>query len=479
MVFSSIFLFRRSIVYPFETPVFFGRRCLGTASSRSRAGAALKLWHEALSSVAPPRHLLLPKGHPDGSQACAIQALLGDSLIKTAVLREMGVKLHPAPELNEGGITERLSQAISNKVFSGAAVDILVTPGVDISAQDIEILPTHGRGTAVESAVAMVYERKGEDPVRELARELINRSKQSRDWKSYLLDMGGTVTSEAVGPTTSQGFVARAELHGYRSKTAAWPSKLSAEQDAAEDVCHQAGLVSSKESSEDNDGDVTWLDVAHYDYNWKGALLEMNGSVTGFPCENASGFYAKAKLKGHISTSECFDSKKVAEQAASRQVLFQSGLGTPPERAALKLEQAKQAMALAARIAEAEVPATWLQAGHNLVFEELGVTEASTKGPKGAEWFVRHASKLNYSFNALMLSPVALPEHVESTYAWGATIGNNREAHVAVALVTLKNEQGRWFVSQTQPTMTKARNNVAARALHDLGLVERAVRMVQ
>ena len=443
-------------------------RALSNSSSSHKTAAGFHVWRRALQETAPPRHSLLPKGHPDGTKACTIQALLGDVFIKTAVLKEMGVSTYVSPDtiLHEGDITSRVSEIVSNKVFSDHIMDILVVPGVDVSEMDLELLPTHGRGTAVESAVAMVYEEKGEEPIRALAKELIQRTKQSRNWKGILLQLGGTVQTETNdGADANGGFVATARFGDHEARSDVWPSKVAAEQDAAEEVLHQSGYVSSESLPYESPTNS---------FNWKGTLLEMGGKVESFPLQG--GFYAEGELNGHYTKSEVFSSKKASEQACSRQVLVKSGLSLPNERVAWKQKQARDAMEASARIAEAVVDASWLKAGHDLLFEELGVNQASTNGLKDVDWFIRHATKLNTTFQALALAPVALSEHVESVHAWGARMGD--QACVAVALVTTKQE-ARWFVGQTQPSMTKARNSVASIALCELGLIDYAQATVE
>jgi len=49
----------------------------------------LAAWHESLSTVQAPRSLRLPASHPDGSHGCTLLALLGDSLLRTAVLSRL------------------------------------------------------------------------------------------------------------------------------------------------------------------------------------------------------------------------------------------------------------------------------------------------------------------------------------------------------------------------------------------------------
>jgi len=348
---------------------------------------------------------------------------------------------------------------------------------VDISAEDIEILPTHGRGTAVESAVAMVYEREGELPVQILAKELILRSSQLHNWKGYLLQMGGEVSGF---PKKKGGFTAVAKINGSSMKSSIWPSKLSAEQDAAERVCRSVGLLP------DNGLDVSSPSLIPFEedgYNWKGALLELNGSVDSFPCTGKNdGFFAEAKLNKYISKSKEFSSKKKAEQAASRAVLLESRLVTPDDRAALKLEEAKAAMSMSARVTETlKVESEWFNSGKNLTFEELNVNPAIfNSGSKDAEWFLKHAVKPSNAFSAFKLSPVALPEHVESALAWGTTLDETNKACVAIAVLTLKgkNNETRWFVSDAHPSMTKARNHVAVRALNELRLVDQAEKII-
>ena len=140
----------------------------------------MQLWHQALAAVKPPKHLLVPlSGNADEKRMLRPQALLGDSLPRTAVIREL-LTLLPTSHQNVGCISKTLSVAVNNRVFSDCAVDVLVVPGIDITAEDLESSNERGRSTVVESAVAMVHDRKGTKPVQELAREFIRVTKESR-----------------------------------------------------------------------------------------------------------------------------------------------------------------------------------------------------------------------------------------------------------------------------------------------------------
>jgi len=178
---------------------------------------------------------------------CDLAALLGDSVLKTALLTSLGIgNGSDGGDMNTVGvITRRVSSRVSNQVLSTHAVTALVCQGVPLAAADLLYLPEHGRATCVEAAVALVYRSAGIDPVLVLARELLMAHSAPTDvnWKGLLLEHGGTVTSGPGGG----GFVASARVHGMTATSEAWPSKKAAETAAAAAVMDIAGLATEEQ----------------------------------------------------------------------------------------------------------------------------------------------------------------------------------------------------------------------------------------
>eukprot|EP00977_Amphora_coffeiformis_P022781 scaffold11493_cov221-Amphora_coffeaeformis.AAC.1 len=80
---------------------------------------------------------------------------------------------------------------------------------------------------------------------------------------------------------------------------------------------------------------------------------------------------------------------------------------------------------------------------------------------------------------------MVFPDHVQSVHVWTAKItgdDNAQTVHVGMALVTLKSDDEvtdtRWFVGQTQPSLTKARLSIAALVIIELQLVEYAQQQI-
>ncbi len=218
----------------------------------SQAGSgALQPWHDALVAAAPPRRLLLPKGHPDGSDTCDAVALLGDSYLKTAMLTQLG-----AGDLAATGtervkrLTATVSQQVSNEVLAQRAPAALLVPGVPLSAADLEYLPTHGRATTVEAAIALVQAHAGTAPIHCLVKELLLAPSAARtNWKGILLELGGgAAVTSAPGP--NGGFVATATLNGVQTSSDEWPSKKAAEAAAAEAALRAANLATDEQRRE-------------------------------------------------------------------------------------------------------------------------------------------------------------------------------------------------------------------------------------
>lgn len=182
-------------------------------------------------------------------------ALLGDSLLKTAVLTELGVGKDTRSELalitaGPGEITSRASQVLSNQTLSNLAETILLVPSVNIKISDIELMPVHGRATCVEAAVALVSQADGgPDAVRALARFILMSPLATpaiANPKGVLLDFGGRVESRAG---ECGGFIANAWLPGIAEpgiEGGEWPSRSAAEAAASEAALTFAGMASQE-----------------------------------------------------------------------------------------------------------------------------------------------------------------------------------------------------------------------------------------
>ena len=201
--------------------------------------------------------------------------------------------------------------------------------------------------------------------------------------------------------------------------------------------------------------------------NWKGALLEMGGSVTW----EFEGFVATAFLHGVSAQSSVWPTKRAAERDAAEAVLCEMDLSSDADRGKYKLARAKEAMAKAAVFATAELDAEWLKAGHDMLFEQLTVSAASVRGTEDAEWFLRGMRKRGSAFSRIMSSPVALSAHVLNVHAWGAKFGDE-ESCMALMVVTMRSGLTQWFVCPPQTSMTKARESVSLLAICGMGLVE-------
>jgi hypothetical protein len=229
-----------------------------SAADADEARVALAEWHAALAAAQPPRRLLLPQGHPDGSLSCDTLALLGDALLKVSALRVLGCadEARHGRHLNE--YTADVAGALCNATLCDAAVTVLVPPGdaggvagAPLNAHDLTSLPRHGRATSVEAAVALVHAAHGAAPVDGLARVLLRRVAAAggvTNWKGLLLELGGALSvASAAGGGTASGFVATATVRGVAATSDAWPSKLAAESQAAQAAMRAAGLGSAAE----------------------------------------------------------------------------------------------------------------------------------------------------------------------------------------------------------------------------------------
>jgi len=225
-----------------QTAAWLQRRGLPVAASVTASASELSEWHTALLACSPPRHLLLPRGHPEGSEACELLALLGDSYLKTSILTELGVgRLDSSARLSVAGLTRDVSSVASNAVLAAHAASALLPPGSPLTSADLECLSQHSLGTAVEAAIYHVHTHAGSEPLRCLVRLLLQPGRVE-NWKGLLLEAGGSVVCAAG----NAGFVATASLpDGHTARSGEWPSKRGAEQAAAEEVLRAAGLDSA------------------------------------------------------------------------------------------------------------------------------------------------------------------------------------------------------------------------------------------
>lgn len=400
----------------------------------------LTFFRDCLQKAETDKNHLLPNAVK--KEACNVRALVGDSLLRTAAVKELVVSDHRIPEdkgkqpsvedttlrklngLTVGYITSRINQTVSNKHLAGNSGDILLgVERVDVSANDLEGLSLHQKATAVEAAVAMVQAQFGEAPIRALARELIRRSQPEHNWKGMFMEMEGEVVCEKIG---KNGYVATAthlnnkDHQVYKSGT--WPTEVEAEQDAAKQNLLQEGMLSPSDSPP--------CIVPNKKSNWTGILNDLGGSVTAYPELGQGPYHAEATLCEVSVQSVPHDNKKDAKQEASMKLLMDNDLWQHASRVAFKEKKAIESMEAFSRTAAAQVDASWLKEGmKNLVFYQLGINEDSTtaKSSKdGAKWFIEKALKKGDCFRALILAPLVLSNVVKSVYIWGANIQGSK-----------------------------------------------------
>ena len=222
-------------------------RCVSLQATSAMSGDALRPWHDALASVTPTRRLLLPRGHPEGSVDCDVLALLGDSVLKTALMTALGVGSAAGSTSDViGALTSRVSSRVSNATLAGHAPAALVTPGVPLTPDDLSYLPEHGRATCVEAAVALVYRKHGVDPVVVLAKE-VRIARANRDvycalfrlspgWRVHLLSCWWRTPRQGTQIGRGCFWSSEAPSHRRPDLTAAlWPRpRWRAEKPAAE-----------------------------------------------------------------------------------------------------------------------------------------------------------------------------------------------------------------------------------------------------
>ena len=144
------------------------------ASGEARPGG-LEAWHAALDAVSPPPQLLVPVlGGRDIGAARRRQrlALLGDALVKVAVLRLLGLadakRAVPVQD-----IISACACSVSNSSLSAIAEPALVRGSTAVSTDVLRALSQHSRATAVEAAVALVHAACGDAPIESLAGRLL------------------------------------------------------------------------------------------------------------------------------------------------------------------------------------------------------------------------------------------------------------------------------------------------------------------
>jgi dsRNA-specific ribonuclease len=216
--------------------------------------AALLPWHAALAACTAPRRLRLPRGHIDGSEACEKLALLGDSLLHTCALRQLGLSATVEQQLTPGAITSRVSNALSNRTMAGCAESLLVLPpslnAEYVSANDLRVTPTHGLGTTLEAAAALVHDSNPPEVAQAalscVAKTLLAAASTLSNWKGVLLEQGGRVESTSVGTVHAPAFTAQAWLGEHVVTADAWPNKGAAEAHAAQMALELAGLGSEE-----------------------------------------------------------------------------------------------------------------------------------------------------------------------------------------------------------------------------------------
>ena len=227
---------------------------------------ALQPWHEALATCKAPRCLRLPPVHADGSYGTAVRALLGDSLLRTAVLRSMLASeppLQQSTRLSAHRLAKRCEQSGSNALLADHAHSLLC-PSSYLSPTDLLFLEPHVHATAgcVEAALALVHDEaglEGDVLAAALAAELLSLAREASLTTGLLLELGGRVeVTEAEGG----GFVGIGLLHNngltQLPTTAAGgvqPSRPAARNGAAKAVLEQVGIMAEVRLSQEWAGD--------------------------------------------------------------------------------------------------------------------------------------------------------------------------------------------------------------------------------
>ena len=231
-----------------------------------QAMEALQPWHSALAACTAPRSLRLPPVHADGSYGTAVRALLGDSLLRTAVLRSMLAAeppLHAATRLSAHRLAKRCEQSVSNALLADHAQSLLC-PSSYLLPADLRLLEPHTHATAgcVEAALAHVHDEAGPEGERlaaALAAELLSLAREASFSTGLLQELGGRVE---ISETGSGGFVGTAFLHNkgvtHAPATATGEvqsSRAGARNLAARAVLEQVGIMAEVRLSEGWVGD--------------------------------------------------------------------------------------------------------------------------------------------------------------------------------------------------------------------------------
>ena len=214
----------------------------------------LHLWYAALSKITAPRKHWLPRGHPEGSRESDSLAMYGDALLKAAALKALGTSYTPSYSEesipNRGELTSRLGSILSNANLAKYSATLLFPPSPytsKLKSNDLKVLSTHGIGTVVETAIALVYAQSGPDPIDCLADFLVYKTEQIKNWKGQLLELGGTINTV---DHLDGGFLATASVFNFEAKAASMSSKREAEMEAARLVlCKVDGAASESSFS--------------------------------------------------------------------------------------------------------------------------------------------------------------------------------------------------------------------------------------
>jgi len=114
----------------------------------------------------------------------------------------------------------------------------------------LRVLPTHGLGTTLEAAAALVHDSNPPELAQAalscVAETLLAAASKLSNWKGILLEQGGRVESSSVGTIHSPAFTAQAWLGEHAVTADTWPTKSAAEAHAAQMVLELAGLGSDE-----------------------------------------------------------------------------------------------------------------------------------------------------------------------------------------------------------------------------------------
>lgn len=319
---------------------------------------------------------MLPPEHEHGSPGAIVAALMGDALLKLAVLRALSadaLELYASRQADPEELTTRTAFAVSNELLGREAVTILVDGLADtdlIGVPDLDRLSEHGRATVVEAAVyhvnRLLLEREStratssaapaagsptsafvtaQLALEDLAQHLVAAAGYAVDWRGLLLRTGGTVSVDASGAP----FLAVASLHGLDVQGPPMPSKQKAAAAAAKDLLMRIGhpfmpvdRVPGFASFVAKVGKVRGLgDDAVASVEFRGVLEQAGGELTPATQTPDSTpqrplFVAVASVAGVTRSGTAMSTMTRANGAAAVAALCAAGLVTP-KHAALAL----------------------------------------------------------------------------------------------------------------------------------------------